>query len=92
MIFQILLPNGNKKYIIDYYPDIAKKLYPLGYSGYNGFRFMKFINYEYIDYETDKTIDIIIEHYKQIYFTIKMAFFGGVVFLDILGLIVVAIK
>jgi hypothetical protein len=60
IFFQIMKCNGDIIYIQKYYPEIAKKLWLPG--GNNGFAWIKFCNYDYIESGKDEFIDDIVEN------------------------------
>jgi hypothetical protein len=69
--------NNDINYILQYYPDIAKKLWLP--DGNNGFAWIKFTNYEYIKQNEDEFIDEIIYNCDEAKSIQYYMFFGNII-------------
>ena len=69
--FLIIVPHGDKEYLLNYYPEVFKKMffpnifgkYSTKWSGSNGFKILSFINGSYIKDDEDEIIEEIRERW-----------------------------
>jgi hypothetical protein len=95
----INMPHGDKEYLLDYYPDLFKKMffrtllsgeYSAKLSGGNGFVIISFLFGSYVEYGEDKIIDDIrerwITHYKILFGSILICIVFVIITIIMIGL------